>query len=220
MDFSELCSMHFIPENILQYAENHSDSEPELLQRLRRETHLHYLYARMLSGPLQGRLLSLLSKLIRPEYILEIGTYTGYSAICLAEGLQEKGKLISIELDPELRSIAEKYIKEAGFSTSIELYTGAALDIIPKLDYSYDLVFMDAEKYEYIDYFEAVIPRLNPGGIILADNVLWSGQVADDTFKDKKTQALRNFNAYIKQDIRVEVVMIPLRDGLSIIRKK
>ncbi len=212
--------MNFIPESIHHYAEIHSSAEPELLSRLRRETHLNYLYPRMLSGVLQGRWLSMISKLVRPAYILEIGTYTGYSAICLSEGLVQGGILHSIELDPELKAIASQYIAEAGFADLVHLHTGAALDIIPSLPSNIDLVFMDAEKYEYPDYFEAVLPKMNSGGLILADNVLWSGQVADAAIQDKKTNALRAFNAKVVEDSRVEVVLLPLRDGISMIRKK
>lgn len=212
--------MHFIPETILEYAEQHTDPEPELLGRLRRETHLNYLYPRMLSGVLQGRLLATLSKLLRPKRILEIGTYTGYSALCLAEGLPEDGLLHSIELDPELREIATRYLREAGYSDKIQLHTGAALDIIPSLKETFELVFMDAEKYEYEAYLNAVLPLMPAGGLILADNVLWSGNVADPEIQDKKTNALRGFNRFVVEDPRLEVVLLPIRDGISLIRKK
>lgn len=212
--------MNFIPEAIQDYSERHSSLEPELLSRLRRETHLNYLYPRMLSGVLQGRLLSIISKLLKPNRILEIGTYTGYSAICLAEGLPPKGLLHSIELDPELKSIATKYITEAGFENQIILHTGTALEIIPTLNEKFDLVFMDAEKYEYAEYFDAVLPMMSPGGLILADNVLWSGQVTLSEIQDKKTKAVRAFNEKIVTDPRVEVVLLPIRDGISLIRKK
>jgi len=212
--------MEFPSPIILAYAEAFSAQEPELLARLRRETHVHYLYPRMLSGHLQGRLLSMLSCLTQPESVLEIGTYTGYSALCLAEGLLPEGKLLSIEIDPELRSIAERYIQEAGYDSQIELLTGSALEIIPTLDTTFDLAFLDAEKYEYMDYFEAIMPKMISGGLILADNVLWSGQVANPEVQDKKTQALRDFNAHVRNDSRVEVVLLPVRDGISLIRKK
>lgn len=212
--------MHFIPESILEYAEQHTAAEPELLGRLRRETHLNYLYPRMLSGVLQGRLLAMISRLLRPKRILEIGTYTGYSALCLAEGLPENGLLHSIELDPELRDIATRYLTEAGYSNQIQLHTGAALDIIPQLGETFDLVFMDAEKYEYGEYLNAVLPLIPSGGLILADNVLWSGNVADLEIQDKKTNALRSFNRMVVEDPRLEVVLLPIRDGISLIRKK
>lgn len=212
--------MNFTPEAIQEYSERHSSPEPELLGRLRRETHLNHLYPRMLSGVLQGRLLSMISKLLRPNRILEIGTYTGYSAICLAEGLPPRGILHSIELDPELKSIAGKYITEAGFENKIVLHTGAALEIIPSLNEKFDLVFMDAEKYEYAEYFEAVMPLMPSGGLILADNVLWSGQVTLSEVQDKKTKAVRAFNEKVVSDPRVEVILLPIRDGISLIRKK
>lgn len=212
--------MNFTPEAIQDYSERHSTLEPELLSRLRRETHLNYLYPRMLSGVLQGRLLSMLSKLLKPHRILEIGTYTGYSAICLAEGLPATGMLHSIELDPELKNIASKYITEAGFTNQIILHTGSALEIIPSLPEKFDLVFMDAEKYEYAEYFDAVLPMMPSGGVILADNVLWSGQVTMPEIQDKKTRAVRAFNEKIVADSRVEVVLLPIRDGISLIRKK
>jgi len=218
--FSDFCGMEFPSLTILNYTEAHSEQESELLSALRRETHVNYLYPRMLSGPLQGRLLSMLSKIARPQTILEIGTYTGYSALCLAEGLAPGGKLISLEIDPELRSIAERYVEQAGYSDRIELITGIALEVIPTLDVALDLVFMDAEKYEYPEYYAAVMPKLRSGGLILADNVLWSGQVTDPEIQDKKTEALRQFNLMVSKDRGVEVVMLPIRDGLSVIRKK
>jgi caffeoyl-CoA O-methyltransferase len=211
--------MNFIPENIQLYSEQHSSPESELLARLRRETHLNYLYPRMLSGVLQGRLLSMISKLVRPKRILEIGTYTGYAALCLAEGLPPEGILHTIELDPELKSIAERYLQEANAQNKVILHTGAALEIIPTLTEMFDLIFMDAEKYEYAEYFEAVLPKMPSGGLILADNVLWSGQVCNLEAQDKKTSAVRAFNQKIASDPRVEVILLPIRDGISLIRK-
>lgn len=218
--FSDFCGMEFPSLPILQYTEAHSSHESELLASLRRETHVNYLYPRMLSGALQGRILSMLSKTMSPNILLEIGTYTGYSALCLAEGLAPGGKLISIEIDPELRSIGEKYVAMAGFADRIELLTGAALEIIPTLPDPIDLVFMDAEKYEYPEYYAAVLPKMRHGGVIIADNVLWSGQVIQAEITDKKTEALRSFNRMVVEDPNVEVVMLPIRDGISVIRKK
>ena len=175
----------------------------------------------MLSGHYQGRLLSILAKLIQPKTILEIGTYTGYSALCLAEGLQTKGELHTIDINEELHDFQRKYFDKSGYGRHIIQHTGSALDIIPKLNITFDLVFIDADKENYSNYFHCIIEKLNPGGIILSDNVLWSGKVLDTTFKkdDTSTPNLIKYNTLLKEDSRIETVMLPVRDGLTISRK-
>ena len=208
-------------KEIDKYILNHIDPEDEILKELDRETNLNVLGARMISGHLQGQVLSLLSKLIRPKSILEIGTFTGYSAICLAKGMEEGGKLITIEIDDELENIAKKYFEKAGIQNLIVQKIGPALEIIPTLKETFDLVFIDAHKPEYPAYYEAIFDKVNKGGIIIADNTLWSGKVlelpADD---DIATHGIIQFNEMIKNDNRVEKVILPLRDGMTIIRKK
>lgn len=204
-----------------KYILNHIDEEESILTELDRETNLKVLGARMISGHLQGQVLSMLSKMIRPKTILEIGTFTGYSAICLAKGLQENGKLITIEIDDELESIASKYFKKAGLSDCIEQRVGRALDIIPGLEDTFDLVFIDADKREYIEYFDLVFDKVPGGGYIIADNTLWSGKVLQTPDKnDAQTKGVINFNTYIKNNKKVEKVIFPLRDGMTVIRKK
>ena len=204
-----------------KYILDHIEPEDEILKELDRETHLNVVGARMISGHLQGQVLSMLSKMIRPKTILEIGTFTGYSAICLAKGLQDGGKLITIEIDDELESIANKYFKKAGIQYKIEQRIGAALEIIPTLKESFDLIFIDAHKPEYPAYYEAVFDKVNSGGIIIADNTLWSGKVLDEPAEDDfQTRGIIQFNDLIKSDNRVEKVILPLRDGMTIIRKK
>lgn len=213
--------MHFLPEHIDNYVVKHSENEPELLQKLNRETHQKILQPRMLSGDYQGRVLSMLSKLIQPKYILEIGTYTGYSALCLAEGLTKGGELHTIDVNEELVDFQRKYFDASPFGEQIYQHLGNALDIIPELDHTFDLVFIDADKPNYINYFHAIIDKLRPGGIILSDNVLWSGKVAepiDD--KDTSTKLLVEYNQLLKEDSRVETVILPIRDGLTISRKR
>jgi len=204
-----------------KYILNHIEPEDEILKELDRETNLNVIGARMISGHLQGQVLTMISKMIRPKYILELGTFTGYSAICLAKGLQEGGKLITIEIDDELENIAKKYFDKAGIHQKIEQRIGSALEIIPTLKETFDLVFIDAHKPEYPAYYEAVFDKVNNGGIIIADNTLWSGKVlekpADD---DTHTHGIMQFNDIIKNDNRVEKVILPLRDGMTIIRKK
>ena len=213
--------MHFIPEKLDDYVVAHSESEPVLLAQLNRETYQKILQPRMLSGHYQGRLLSMLSKLINPKNILEIGTYTGYSALCLAEGMQASGQLHTIDINEELVDFQRKYFDKSGFGTQIHQHLGDALEIIPKLDMSFDLVFIDADKENYSNYFNVIIDKLNPGGIILSDNVLWSGKVLETTFKkeDTSTPALIEYNKLLKADTRVETVVLPIRDGLTICRK-
>ncbi len=206
---------------IEKYILNHIDSEDEILRELDRETHLNVLGARMISGHLQGQVLTLLSKMIRPEKILEIGTFTGYSAICLAKGLKENGKLITIEIDDELENMAGKYFEKAGIQHKTEQRIGPALEIIPTLNLTFDLVFIDAHKPEYPAYYKAIFDKVKPGGYIIADNTLWSGKVLEVPAEDDyQTRGILEFNAMIKNDDRVEKVILPLRDGMTVIRKK
>jgi len=207
--------------NIEEYILNHSDDEDPLLAELNRETNLKILRPRMLSGHLQGKVLEMLSKMIRPEKILEIGTYTGYSAICLAKGLKEDGVLHTIEINDELEEIITKYIQKSGLQKQINVHFGNALEIIPTLNEKFDLIFIDGDKREYLDYYELVLNYLQPGGFILADNVLWSGKVIElETPDDEYTKGIFDFNDFLKNDKRVEKVILPLRDGLTLIRKK
>ncbi|WP_268223019.1 O-methyltransferase [Sinomicrobium oceani] len=211
--------MHFISEILENYVENHTQDEPELLKELDRETHLKVLRPRMLSGHFQGRLLSLISKLKSPRYILEIGTYTGYSAICMAEGLREDGELHTIDINEELHDLQRRYFDRSGFGDRIIQHTGNALDIIPTFDTGFDLVFIDADKENYQEYFDLVITKMNPGGLILSDNVLWSGKVVEPVKpNDKSTMALLEYNEKLKNDPRVETILLPVRDGLTICR--
>lgn len=214
--------MHFIPEDLDNYVVKHSEDEPELLQQLNRETYQKILQPRMLSGHYQGRVLSMISKLVNPKNILEIGTYTGYSALCLAEGMQPNGELHTIDIDEELFDFQRKYFDKSDYGQQIIQHLGDALDIIPKLDMIFDLVFIDADKENYTNYFNIIIDKLNVGGIILSDNVLWSGKVLDTQFKkdDTSTPALIAYNALLKNDPRVETVLLPIRDGLTMSRKK
>lgn len=211
--------MHFLSAALENYIANHSQEEPALLTELSRETHLKVVRPRMITGHFQGRALSLLSKIIRPKSILEIGTYTGYSAICLAEGLQKDGALHTIDINEELHDLQRKYFDKSGYGKQIKQYTGNALEIIPELEGPFDLVFIDAEKKEYDAYFEAVIKKCNPGSIILSDNVLWSGKVVEPLEKgDKATEALLSYNDKLARDPRVETVLLPIRDGLTLSR--
>lgn len=213
--------MDFIDTAINDYCEEHTSSESSVLAKLNRETHLKILQPRMLSGHLQGRLLSMLSKMIQPKNILEIGTYTGYSAICLAEGLQKEGKLITIDINFELEDFAKKHIQQSEYSRQIIQKIGDAIEIIPTLNEKFDLVFIDADKPNYKLYYELVLPKINSGAYIIADNVLWSEKVLNpDSNKDESTQALVELNQFIQADERVENVLLPVRDGLMLIRKK
>jgi len=212
--------MHFISEAIESYVDNHSEEEPELLQQLSRETHLQVLRPRMLSGHFQGRFLSLLSKMIRPKTILEIGTYTGYSAICMAEGLAKDGHLHTIDINEELYDFQRRFFDKSGYGPQIIQHVGSALDIIPNLDMSFELVFIDADKENYPAYFDLVIDKVAPNGIILSDNVLWSGKVVEPIDpKDKSTPVLLEYNKKLKEDPRVETLLLPIRDGLTLCRK-
>ena len=210
--------MEFLPKAIEDYIAQHSADEPALLAKLNRETHAKVMVPRMLSGHIQGRVLSLISKLARPQNILEVGTYTGYSAICLAEGMQPDGKLYTIDVNEELEDMVKSYIDEAGLTDRVVQLVGNAMDIIPKLDERFDLVFIDADKVNYAAYYDMVFDKVNTGGLILADNVLWSGKVVDKEM-DKDTKALHEYNQKIKNDPRVEPLLLGVRDGIMIARK-
>jgi caffeoyl-CoA O-methyltransferase len=213
--------MHFISEDLENYVANHSQQEPDLLVKLNKETHQKILQPRMLSGHFQGRVLSMLSKIINPKTILEIGTYTGYAALCLAEGLQEHGTLDTIDINEELEEIQQKYFDLSPYSNQIKQHIGDAIEIIPTLNKKFDLVFIDADKENYINYFHLIVPLMNKGGIILSDNVLWSGKVLEDVkVNDKSTQILLDYNRIINEDKRVETVLLPIRDGLTVTRVK
>ncbi|MBP7168389.1 MAG: O-methyltransferase [Bacteroidia bacterium] len=212
--------MDFISPAINLYCENHSTAEPELLQQLNRDTWAKVLNPRMLSGHLQGRFLSTISKMIRPDHILEIGTYTGYSALCLAEGLSRTGQLTTIDINDELESFSNVYFRKSTYSEKIIQRTGNALEIIPTLTQTFDLVFIDADKEHYSEYFDLTIDKVRSGGILLADNVLWSGHVLKPIEQqDHETRCLTNFNEKIRKDPRVTVTVLPIRDGLSLIIK-
>jgi predicted O-methyltransferase YrrM len=211
--------MHFFPESLERYVEEHTTTESELLRQLNRETQVRIYMPQMLSGHLQGQLLRIISLLVRPKNILEIGTFTGYSAICMSEGLQEDGILYTIDINEELKEMAERYFEQAGIRDKIDYRIGNATDIIPELNVSFDLVFIDADKINYTKYYELVFDRVNSGGVILADNVLWSGKIIEPV-RDAETNALMAFNDRVQQDQRADNVLITQRDGLMMIRKK
>ncbi len=211
--------MHFLPEKLDDYVVNHSQQEPEILKELSRETWQKVLNPRMISGAYQGRLLSILSKIIRPKNILEIGTYTGYSALCFAEGLQKEGKIITIDRNEELEALQNKYFQKSGYRSQIIQKIGNALTLIPTLEEKFDLVFIDADKSNYSNYFHLVIEKMNSGGIILSDNVLWSGKVVEELDeKDNDTKELLAYNTLLNSDSRVETIVLPIRDGLTVTR--
>lgn len=211
--------MHFISEELERYIEQHSQKEPELLVALNRETHQKVLQPRMLSGHFQGRVLSMLSKLIRPEHILEIGTYTGYATLCLCEGMQKNGSVDTIDINEELAFIQKKYFDLSPWKDQITQHIGDAMEIIPSLDKKYDLVFIDADKENYLNYYDMIVPKMKVGGIILSDNVLWSGKVLEEPNpKDLSTNILLEYNKKINEDPRVETVLLPIRDGLTVTR--
>jgi predicted O-methyltransferase YrrM len=209
-----------ISKKIENYTLLHTSDEDPLLHELYRETNLSVVYPRMLSGHLQGKILTLFSYMVNPTFILEIGTYTGYSAICLAKGLKPGGKLTTIEINPELVDFARKYFDRSGLNHSIVQKTGNALDIIPQLTIEWDLVFIDADKENYLNYYKMIIDQMRMGGFIIADNVLWDGKVLNsvDT-QDKETRGITEFNDFVQRDSRVENVLLPVRDGLMILRK-
>lgn len=214
--------MHFLPEKIDEYVVSHSQEEPTLLQELNTETWQTVLNPRMLSGAYQGRVLSMLSKLIKPINILEIGTYTGYSALCMCEGIQANGTLHTIDINEELYDLQRKYFDKSDFGAQIYQHVGKALEIIPTLNKKFDLVFIDADKANYCNYFDVIIDKMNSGGVILSDNVLWSGKVIAEQIdkKDIDTQVLLEYNKKVNEDPRVETVLLPIRDGLTITRVK
>lgn len=211
--------MHLISQELEDYIEQHSEKEPQLLAALNKETYQKILLPRMLSGHFQGRVLSMLSKLIRPVNILEIGTYTGYSALCLCEGMQENGQLHTIDIKEELIDFQRKHFDKSPWGKQITQHLGEAVDIIPTLETKFDLVFIDADKENYINYFELIVPKMTKGGIILSDNVLWSGKVLEPLNpKDTSTKILLEYNKLLKEDPRVETVLLPIRDGLTVSR--
>ena len=211
--------MHFLSPLLEKYIQDSSEKEPELLKELSRETHLKVIQPRMITGHYQGRVLSMLSKIINPLNILEIGTYTGYSALCLAEGLRKEGQLHTIDINEELTDFQRRYFDKSGLGSQLIQHTGDALHIIPTLNMTFDLIFIDAEKREYPKYFDAVIKKTKPGSIILSDNVLWSGKVVEPLDeKDMATKVLLDYNRMLKNDPRVETVLLPIRDGLTLSR--
>jgi predicted O-methyltransferase YrrM len=212
--------MEFIADNLDQYVCAHSENEPEILADLNRRTHVSVIQPRMLSGHYQGRVLSMLSHMIQPEKVLEIGTYTGYSALCLAEGLKEKGHLTTIDVNEELEDFVASYIEKAGMGDRITQLIGDAIDIIPTLDEQFDIVFIDADKKNYCNYYDLVFEKVKSGGYIIADNVLWSGKVLEDYDSlDRETKILMDYNRKIHEDERVHEVLLPIRDGIMIARK-
>ena len=210
--------MNFLDHNLETYVAEHSEQEPELLQELARETHLKILQPRMLSGAYQGRLLALLSKLIAPKHILEIGTYTGYSALCLAEGLQADGQIDTIDINEELTDMQRKYFDVSGYGKHIVQHLGNAAEIIPAIEGTFDFVFIDADKEQYPLYFDLIVDRVRSGGLIIADNVLWSGKVLEPA-TDEATESLQSFNKKVAKDSRVDPVILAVRDGLTLLRK-
>ncbi len=210
--------MDFIDRKIMEYVINNSEDEPELLKELAKETYQKILQPRMLSGHPQGRILSILSKLIRPKRILEIGTYTGYGTICLAEGLTDDGKIITIDKNEEIIDFQNKYFEKSGYREKIIQLNGEALDIIETLRDKFDIVFLDADKENYIEYYKSISKKLVKGGILISDNVLWSGKVLEETSNDLETNILKRFNRLLKNDKKFETIIIPIRDGVSISR--
>jgi predicted O-methyltransferase YrrM len=213
--------MEFLPKEIDDYSTAHTSPESDVLQKLNRETWAKVMMPRMLSGHLQGAILKMFSHMIRPKKILEIGTYTGYSAICLADGLADGGVLHTIDVNDELEHMVRTYIAEAGMSEKIIFHLGKAANLIPGIEGPFDLVFIDADKENYLNYYQLVIDQVKPGGFIIADNVLWSGKVVKEAKQnDDETKALQAYNDFIHADHRVENVLLPVRDGLMIARKK
>jgi len=211
--------MNAIDNEKTKYAEDYTSDESEVLQALRKECYEHYADSSMLSGFFQGRVLSMFSKMIQPKVVLEIGTYLGYSALCFAEGLADGGKVITLDINEETNKVARSFVERSKYADKIEFHLGEAVDVIPTLPETLDLVFIDADKTNYSNYYDLVFDKLRPGGFILADNVLWSGKVLLDE-KDESTQALHDFNKMVKADSRVSNVLLPIRDGLMVVRKE
>ncbi len=213
--------MDFLPDNLQDYIEAHTEGEPTLLKRINRDTHVNVLMPRMLSGHLQGRVLSMISHMVKPKCVLEIGTYTGYATLCLAEGMDSSGEIITIDVNEELEDRVRGHFEEASSPVRIDYRVGNAIDIIPTLDRKFDLVFIDADKMNYSLYFDLIIDKMTPGGYILADNVLWSGKVIEENMKDadKDTQGILDFNRKVHNDVRVSNVLFPIRDGIMVLRK-
>ncbi len=213
--------MEFLEQNLANYIVAHTSESAKLLQELERETNLKVLMPRMISGHFQGRVLSMLSKMIQPKNILEIGTYTGYSALCLAEGLTPDGQLLTIDINAELSDLVQKYFQKSPYKNQLKYINANAMEYLKNMERFFDIVFIDADKENYQQYYNMIIDHVNPGGYIIADNVLWSGKVVAELKKmDKDTQAILNFNAFVQADNRVENVLFPIRDGLLIARKK
>ncbi|MGV3632695.1 MAG: O-methyltransferase [Bacteroidota bacterium] len=213
--------MEFIAAELDDYVCRHSSDEPAILQELNRETHLKVLQPRMLSGHFQGRLLSMISKLVCPKRILEIGTYTGYSALCFAEGLAENGRLITIDVNEELEPMVRRYFDKSAYKEQIDYRIGDAMQLIPQLGENFDLVFIDADKQNYLNYYKLIFDKVKPGGLILTDNVLWSGKVVQEVKpNDKETKIILEFNEFVKNDPRAETILLPVRDGIMLTRKK
>jgi len=210
--------MEFLPEIISSYSLENTEKEPKLLSELNRETWANVMIPRMLSGHLQGRVLSMISKMIHPTNIIEVGTYTGYSALCMAEGLKENGKIHTLDINEEYTSVAKKYFDKSDYKENIIQHIGNAVDVIPQLNDKFQLAFLDADKENYSNYFDLIINKMDIGGYIIADNVLWSGKVTEEN-KDEETMALHNYNKKVLSDKRVETVLLPVRDGLNISRK-
>lgn len=210
--------MDLLDKELSLYVEQHTEPESGLLQKINRDTHAKVMMPRMLSGHLQGRVLSMISHMVQPKFILEIGTYTGYSALCLSEGMLQDGELVTIDINEELEEKVRQYFHDAGVSESINYIIGNAMDVIPQLNHTFDMVFIDADKINYSNYFDTVIDKVRVGGYIIADNVLWSGKVLD-TRPDKDTKAIDDFNKKVHKDQRVQNVLFPIRDGLMILRK-
>lgn len=210
--------MEFLPEKISSYSLKNTEEEPKLLSELNRETWANVMIPRMLSGHLQGRVLSMISKMIHPTNIIEVGTYTGYSALCMAEGLKENGKIHTLDINEEYTSVAKKYFEKSDYKENIIQHIGNAVDVIPQLNDKFQLAFLDADKENYSNYFDLIIEKMDVGGYIIADNVLWSGKVTEEN-KDEETMALHNYNKKVLSDKRVETVLLPVRDGLNISRK-
>lgn len=211
--------MNIVDSQIAAYCQQHTTAESPLLRQLNRDTHAQVLQPRMLSGHFQGRFLSMVSHMVRPNYILEIGTYTGYSALCLAEGLTPDGRLVTIDINEEIESFTSKYLNDSPLKNKIDFRIGDAAEIIPTLDEVVDLVFIDADKVNYQTYYDLILEKVRPGGYILIDNVLWDGKVSDENARDIKTTAIRSFNDNVQADARTENILLPIRDGILLARK-